>query len=117
VQNWPHILSKNNASHRILVFCTFALIVKICNETKLFILGRCTSSSFLVIRHTSYLHTTNIFHTTLFELFYLFILFCLKKKKKRVKPGHLQQIKKKIMSVIFLGPRPSNRLPVSYYKA
>ena len=48
-----------------------------------------------------YLHTTNIFHTTLFELFYLLILFCLKKKKKRVKPGHLQQIKKKIMSVIF----------------
>jgi hypothetical protein len=38
----------------IIVFCTFALIVKICNETKLFILGRCTSSSFLVIRHTSF---------------------------------------------------------------
>ena len=48
-----------------------------------------------------YLHTTNIFHTTLFELFYLFILFCLKKKKKRVKPGHLQQIKKKIMGLSF----------------
>ena len=32
-----------------------------------------------------YLHTTNIVHTTLFELFYLFILFCLEKEEKRSK--------------------------------
>jgi hypothetical protein len=32
--------------------------------------------------------------------FYLFILFCLKKNEIRVKPGHLQQIKK-IMGLSF----------------
>jgi hypothetical protein len=45
---------------------------------------------------TIYIHVHTCIH-----LFYLFILFCLKKKKKRVKLGHLQQIKKKIMGPSF----------------
>jgi hypothetical protein len=48
-----------------------------------------------------YLHTTNIFHTTLLVILFIYLILFKKKEEKRVKPGHLQQIKKKIMGLSF----------------
>ena len=38
-----------------------------------------------------YLHTTNIFHPALLVILFIYLIL-FKKKKKRVKPGHLQHI-------------------------